>query len=571
MSFADLYECAFKNAVLKRFPSPKAEKTNGVKGKNGDPEHVTLDNVMNGSRYVIFYLISASGGRANELIMSLKRLQEARNGNGAGNNKNSPARIRRFFGVGHKGKKKKVLESKDVDVVVVDVDPTDETQTYSSFNDSGWYIFAPVGPIAKSRLLRSLRYQSTPSLVVVDTASRQLSCTDGRRIILEDPSGSSFPWLNPLPEHLFQGTLLKNSPEDNDIGELVKLDFKDIPPTVKGLYFGANWCPPCRAFTKQLIAAYNNLKASGLSFEIFFCSSDRSEESFEHHFSTMPWLAFPFDHEKLNMLTRLYNVNGIPAFLILDEKNNVVTRHGRNAILGDPQGKFFPWGPQLMYELNEFTLCRLRDVPALILFTEGTPEDVSFSIEVLRPSAEMLYAERGESLKRSPSKESESQEEDGRDGSSSNSPDLTQSTNSVDSASSSETPVPSWADPLQAFYTGEDPVCDLVLEGLGLGEAELPMIAIVDVVGGLMTVCQKPDVSSEIIEEFISDYKNSRLEMTSLPAACQNPGAQIGGIPIRVVHQVLGIGASPSQSSLGNEKPSSPVTHNGASATSVIL
>lgn len=38
-------------------------------------------------------------------------------------------------------------------------------------------------------------------------------------------------------------------------------------------------------------------------------------------------------------------------------------------MLNDPQGKNFPWGPQSIYELNEYTLCRLRDEPSLILFT----------------------------------------------------------------------------------------------------------------------------------------------------------------------------------------------------------
>uniref|UniRef100_A0A914RKL1 Thioredoxin-like fold domain-containing protein n=1 Tax=Parascaris equorum TaxID=6256 RepID=A0A914RKL1_PAREQ len=99
----------------------------------------------------------------------------------------------------------------------------------------------------------------------------------------------------------------------------------------------------------------------------------------------MPWLAFPFDHDKLTLFTRLYNVNGIPAFLILDEENNIITRHGRNAMLSDPSGKLFPWGPQPMYELNEYTLCRLRDEPSLVLFTaicllEPQKPDVSAEI-----------------------------------------------------------------------------------------------------------------------------------------------------------------------------------------------
>ena len=33
MSFGGLYECAFKNAALKRFPSTKIERSNSVKGK----------------------------------------------------------------------------------------------------------------------------------------------------------------------------------------------------------------------------------------------------------------------------------------------------------------------------------------------------------------------------------------------------------------------------------------------------------------------------------------------------------------------------------------------------------
>ena len=563
MSFADLYDCAFKNLILKRFTSAKTDCSNSVKGKDGETEVITLDNVMNKSRYLIFYLISSSGGRASELILPLKRLQEARNGGNSNGHKTSPARIRRFFGVGHKSKKKKLLEAKDVDVIVIDVDHVSDEQNCSNFADSGWYTLAPITYMAKSRLLRSLKYQSTPSLLVVDTTCRQVICTDGRRIISEDPSGTSFPWLNPSPEQLFDGIVLKNPPEDSETGNLIKLDYNELPQCVKGLYFGANWCPPCRSFTKQLITAYKSLKEAGVSFEIFFCSSDRSEESFENHFATMPWLAFPFDHEKLNLLARIYNVNGIPAFLILDEKNKLITRHGRNAILGDPHGKFFPWGPQLMFELNECTLCRLRDIPTLILFTEGTPEDVSFSVEVLRPTAEMLFAERGELLKRTPSKESSSQDEDGGDNSNCTSPDLTHSTNSVDSISSTEVALPAWADPLQVFYTGEDPICDLVLEGLRLGDAELPVVVIVDVIGGLMAVCQKPDVSTEIIEEFVAEYKSGRLDMTPLPAACQNHNNQIGGIPIGVVNHILGVGNSPSQSSIANEKLSSPQLQNG--------
>lgn len=89
------------------------------------------------------------------------------------------------------------------------------------------------------------------------------------------------------------------------------------------------------------------------------------------------------------------------------------------------------------------------------------------------------------------------------------------------SSASSDVSIPPWADPLQIFYTGEDPLCDLVLEGLGLSDAELPMIAIVDVIGGRMCVCEKPDVSAEIVAEFVAEYKSGKVHMTPLPSSCQ--------------------------------------------------
>lgn len=41
---------------------------------------------------------------------------------------------------------------------------------------------------------------------------------------------------------------------------------------------------------------------------------------------------------------------------------------------------------------------------------------------------------------------------------------------------------------------------------------------------------------------------------------------QIGGIPIKVVHQVLGIGNSPSQGSISGDKAVSPTAQNGGSS-----
>lgn len=65
---------------------------------------------------------------------------------------------------------------------------------------------------------------------------------------------------------------------------------------VIGIYFSADWCPPCKGFTPKLVDFYNKLKASeqNFKFEIVFVSWDKDENAFRDYFSTMPWLALPF-------------------------------------------------------------------------------------------------------------------------------------------------------------------------------------------------------------------------------------------------------------------------------------
>uniref|UniRef100_A0A0K0DK73 Thioredoxin domain-containing protein n=1 Tax=Angiostrongylus cantonensis TaxID=6313 RepID=A0A0K0DK73_ANGCA len=63
-----------------------------------------------------------------------------------------------------------------------------------------------------------------------------------------------------------------------------------------GLYFSANWCPPCRAFTPKLKRFYEAVKKSHPEFEIVFVSRDRkAEELFEYYEEHMgDWTFIPF-------------------------------------------------------------------------------------------------------------------------------------------------------------------------------------------------------------------------------------------------------------------------------------
>jgi nucleoredoxin len=87
------------------------------------------------------------------------------------------------------------------------------------------------------------------------------------------------------------------------------------------VYYSAHWCPPCRAFTPDLVAAYRSLKAEHPEFELVFVSSDRNEKEMRGYMTEydMPWLAVAFDRvDSTRALARPGHENGIPNLVFLD-------------------------------------------------------------------------------------------------------------------------------------------------------------------------------------------------------------------------------------------------------------
>ncbi|VDP11666.1 unnamed protein product [Soboliphyme baturini] len=230
-------------------------------------------------------------------------------------------------------------------------------------------------------------------------------------------------------------------------------------------------CPPCRGFVKKLVDTYAAIKSRSDSqkFEIIFCSCDRSLESFNQFFATMPWYAIPFGDPRLSRIARTFCIREIPCLLILDENNQIITRHGRCEALCDQLGKEFPWYPRSVIELNQNTCYRLRQDVCLILFTEGTSEDLSFAQNALLPIAEDHFVDGYE-------------------------PDLV------------------------FFYAGESPVCERALDTLGLSDVPLPLICIIDPFSASLFICEHPNVSEEIIRNFISRFERDEL----MPVPLQN-------------------------------------------------
>ncbi len=138
-------------------------------------------------------------------------------------------------------------------------------------------------------------------------------------------------------ESLF-GTQLTNA-EGAEV-DVAALDGKKI-----GIYFSAQWCPPCRTFTPLLVDAYNELRASDKPFEIVFVSSDRSADAMLEYMReyNMDWLAVPFDAEERGALSQHYGVRGIPTFIVIDADGQTLSRDGRNQITRHGADAFERW------------------------------------------------------------------------------------------------------------------------------------------------------------------------------------------------------------------------------------
>jgi len=215
--------------------------------------------------------------------------------------------------------------------------------------------------------------------VVLDQDGNTIT-KDGRGAVMTE----EFPW-NPKTFAECIGTEFMR----ND-GETVEYD--DLAGKVLGIYFSAHWCPPCRGFTPQLIETYKKLQAAGKDFEIIFASSDRDMKSFQEYFADMPWLAIPQGDSRKEDLSKLFGVQGIPMFVLLDEDRNVITTKGRGAVGGDPEGQEFPWYPKPVPDLSEGA-DGLNEETCLIVMCEGADDKAKAEItKVLEPIAKKTQA-----------------------------------------------------------------------------------------------------------------------------------------------------------------------------------
>ncbi len=99
-----------------------------------------------------------------------------------------------------------------------------------------------------------------------------------------------------------------------------------------GIYFSAHWCPPCRGFTPVLSEFYKKANEEKKQIEIVFASCDRDLNSFNEYYESMPWVAINFEDEMKDTIAEAFEINGIPALLVFDNKGNMIDQDGRDIV-----------------------------------------------------------------------------------------------------------------------------------------------------------------------------------------------------------------------------------------------
>lgn len=109
----------------------------------------------------------------------------------------------------------------------------------------------------------------------------------------------------------------------------------ELQGKVIGLYFSAEWCPPCRTFTPVLEKFREANKAD---FEVVLVSGDGSAKAQQAYMQkySMEWPAIPFEAPQRNGAFDRFGVRGIPALVVVDANGKLLERDGRGQIANNP-------------------------------------------------------------------------------------------------------------------------------------------------------------------------------------------------------------------------------------------
>lgn len=273
---------------------------------------------------------------------------------------------------------KEHLKEKGLEVVFISSD-RDEGAFKEYFAEMPWKALPYSDRERKEQLSKKFKVQGIPTVIILDGEGKLIS-KDGREAISADPKGDDFPWRPKSLKEILASAKL--------IGKEGPVDASVLDGRVFAIYFSAHWCPPCRGFTPKLAEWYaKSLKGKGL--EVLFVSSDRDGDAFKEYYGEQPWLALDYSCRKeKEQLSNLYGVRGIPSLVIVDKDGSTITKEGRAAVSGDPEGAEFPWYPKPVADLAGGP-GNLNEAPVVVALCEAAEPAVQQAAEAaMTPIAE---------------------------------------------------------------------------------------------------------------------------------------------------------------------------------------
>jgi len=170
--------------------------------------------------------------------------------------------------------------------------------------------------------------------------------TDGERVLLKSQTGqdSWFPVgsFSEADRNFIAGQTSASSAVATAANEVteppskvkaaldpVLFDEKGKPTKIEGnpkyflLYYSASWCPPCRAFSLDVVKTHRSLKKKGNDVEFILVSADKTEEA-AHDYLKDYKMDFPGFFGRLPDLIPGNPSGGIPAVRVIDADGKTV-------------------------------------------------------------------------------------------------------------------------------------------------------------------------------------------------------------------------------------------------------
>ena len=108
----------------------------------------------------------------------------------------------------------------------------------------------------------------------------------------------------------------------------------------------------------------------------------------------MPWLAIPNGDKRKKALDKMFGVEGIPTFVLIDANTGeTISANARGGVTGDPTGENFPWLPKPLADLSTENPEGINEETALVVLLEGCDDETTkAAIAVLEPIAKAAKA-----------------------------------------------------------------------------------------------------------------------------------------------------------------------------------